>query len=159
MPKCALCCEERELQLSHLLPAALYRLLRNEGGKDPNPEIVRPGKNFTSSKQAVQPLLCSRCEGIFHRLGEDLVLRECARPEGFILQEQLAPMRPLAIDERAHVLLYDVAGLLGDRIDKYLYFGASVAWRAAVRSWRLFNRNYQISLGPTHLEQLPEVPT
>jgi hypothetical protein len=42
---CALCGKLTVLIDSHLLPKALYRLLRDSGAKNPNPVLVTKGKD------------------------------------------------------------------------------------------------------------------
>jgi hypothetical protein len=143
--QCGLCLQPRVLRGSHLLPAALYNFVRDQsGGTDRNPVHVTARKTFTSSKQIKAPFLCDDCEEKFSGNGESYVLKQCNRQDGtFRLGETLqAPSRP--VWEQGKYKLYDVAALLGNNTEQYLYFGASVFWRAAARSWRGVNR---INLG------------
>jgi len=50
---------------------------------------------------------------------------------------------------------YDVHPLLGNKIEQYLYFAASIFWRASAHHWRT-GRDWldPILLGPTYQEQL-----
>ncbi len=152
--RCGLCLSTSELRNSHLLPAALYNMARNlSGGTDPNPAVVTPSRSFTSSKQVSSPFLCEVCEGRFSRNGESYVLDQCFRPnDRFKLRELLKAAVPLESDVRYDV--YDVQPLLGNEVDQYLYFAASVFWRASAHHWRMgAERVAKISLGAKHQEQ------
>lgn len=134
--QCGLCLERRELHESHLLPAALYNLVRDPpSGPNRNPVHVTGRKSFTSSRQIKALFLCAGCEGRFSANGESYVLSQCDRQGGhFKLRELLRTSTPV-MDEGEYKL-YDVASLLGGNTDQYLYFGASVFWRASARSWK-----------------------
>jgi hypothetical protein len=55
------------------------------------------------------------------------------------------------------VKVYEVGGLLGVKVQQYLYFAASVFWRASARSWSHDGRLiYQIDLGSLYLQQFRE---
>ena len=50
--------------------------------------------------------------------------------------------------------VYDVEPLLGSNVDQYLYFAASVFWRASAHRWKMGNDPVgQISLGDRYQEQ------
>jgi hypothetical protein len=50
--------------------------------------------------------------------------------------------------------MYDVQPLLGEKVERYLYFAASVFWRACARQWKIGTEPLdKISLGPTYQEQ------
>lgn len=88
--RCRLCLGVKPLQNSHLLPKALYRLLRTAGKKNPSPVWFNRNSAWTSSSQFADQLLCSDCEQLFHRNGEDWVLRQCNRGKGrFCLQDEV----------------------------------------------------------------------
>ena len=48
---CALCMQMKDLQDSHLLPRAFYKLARSAGEKNPNPIVVTPIVAMKTSKQ------------------------------------------------------------------------------------------------------------
>ncbi len=132
--RCGLCHEMRELRESHLLPAALYRLARDPSRTNPNPVMVAGGRSIITSRQIADRFLCAECEDRFSRGGERHVVGQCARPNGdFRLRDLLARATPSCEDPPFRV--YDVAALLGPATDKYLYFAASVFWRAAAHKW------------------------
>lgn len=151
---CGLCLKPSKLQDSHLLPAALYKLSRDStGGTDPNPVVVTRSKAITSSKQVSSPFLCEDCEQRFSDNGERYVLAQCARPNGQCkLRELLQAASPLFDTPKFKV--YDVQPLLGNKVEQYLYFAASVFWRASAHSWKMGNDLVgQISLGAKYQEQ------
>jgi hypothetical protein len=149
---CGLCQLDRPLVDSHLLPAAAYKLAREPHRQNPNPIVVTRGRAGSSSRQISDEFLCAECEDRFSKYGERYVLAQCARPNGFALRDVLKTLPPLVEDEQFKV--FDVAGSLGSRVADYLYFAASVFWRAAARSWTLDSETIpQLRLGP-YEEQL-----
>ena len=136
---CGLCLQKKELQNSHLLPAALYRQLREPSdGSDPNPIVVTRSRAFTSSKQVSSPFLCTDCELRLSVKGENYVLTQCAKRNGtFKFRELLQSASPLCVDDMNQTAVYDVQRLLDTKVDQYLYFAASVFWRASARSWKM----------------------
>src|ERR1035441_5822279 len=96
-PRCRLCMKSKPLQNSHLLPKALFRLLRTQCARNPDPIWLTSKAAWTSSTQLVDELLCFDCEQRFHREGEDWVLRHCFRGKGrFRLREMIGGVQPLA---------------------------------------------------------------
>lgn len=152
--QCGLCLQRKELRDSHLLPAAVYKLLRTPtGGHDPNPVVIMPSRALTTSQQVSAPFLCGDCEQRFSRNGERYVIAQCARPDGqFKLRELLQTISPLY--DTPQFKVYDVQHLLGSQIDHYLYFAASVFWRASAYRWKMGIKSVgQITLGTTYQEQ------
>src|SRR5215468_10004854 len=95
--QCGLCRKTGELQDSHCLPKALYKLLRDPTRQNPNPVVVRPATTVTSSRQVSSYFLCKSCEGRFSSNGESIVLAECARSKTeFKLRERMLKTIPLA---------------------------------------------------------------
>ena len=153
MDRCGLCSQERELRDSHLLPAAVYKLAREPHRRDPNPVVITRRRAGTSSRQVSDHFLCSECENRFSRNGERYVLGQCARPDGFALRDQLLLLPVFCDDQRFRV--YEVSSILGSRVEHYLYFAASVFWRAGARSWTVDgDRIARIELGSEYQEQL-----
>lgn len=97
--------------------------------------------------------LCGGCEEKFSRNGERYVFNQCARAGGeFKLREILGPESPVCVD--AKFKIYDVTRLLGTRVDQYVYFAASVFWRASAHRWTLEGRALDlISLGSKYQEE------
>jgi len=153
MGRCGLCLVVKKLQKSHLLPAATYKLSRIESRSDPNPVVLTKRRSFTTSRQVSAYFLCDECENKFSRNGERYVLRQCARPSGeFKLHEILEKESPVCVDSRFKV--YDVTRLLDRCGDHYIYFAASVFWRASAHTWTMDGRALNlISLGAKYQEQ------
>src|SRR5579863_4191438 len=101
---CALCREERLLCDSHLLPKAIYRLMRDPDLKNPNPvHVVRDGAAVATSKQITDYLLCEECEQQFRRCGEDWAMAQCYREGSFKLRESLRATTPLSANPNIQV--------------------------------------------------------
>jgi len=81
-------------------------------------------------------------------------LSQCARPDGrFKLREILETTSPL--ESSGQVRVYDVESLLGDSIGQYLYFSASVFWRASAHTWyHETGPTGRFALGAEYQEQL-----
>ena len=148
---CGLCRELRELCDSHLIPAAAYKLSRSEDRRNQHPVVVRRTGIMTSAEQVRAHFLCRECEDRFSRCGERHVLGQCARPGGgFKLRQLLQSKQPTQVGER--FAIYSLASLPELRCEQYLYFAASVFWRAAARSWRYGDETAHIDLGTRDLE-------
>ena len=153
---CGLCLQHKELQNSHLLPAALYKQLKDpSAGLNDNPVLVTNERAFTSSQQVSSPFLCADCELRFSVNGENFVVTQCAKRDGsFNLRKLLQTVSPLSYYNKDGFALYDVQGLLCDKVEQYLYFAASIFWRASAHTWKFGSRQVgKISLGDTYQEQ------
>jgi hypothetical protein len=141
---CGLCLEDKLLLDSHLLPAALYKLCRNPKAKrNPNPIVVTHRKSVITSDQVKAPFLCASCESRLNENGEQYVLAQSVQPNGqFKLRKRLETSKPVYRDSRFRV--YDIYPLLGEKIGHYLYFAASIFWRAAAHPWKVKTE----SIGP-----------
>jgi hypothetical protein len=87
------------LQVSHLLPKALYRLVRASRGANGGHDLVYTTKvnSWPSPRQVTANLLCGKCEQLFNENGERWVLRQCYRGKhSFKLQETIKKCGPLA---------------------------------------------------------------
>jgi hypothetical protein len=144
--KCALCLSKRGLQLSHLLPRALYRLIGSgTGPSHPDTVLITDTRERKSSEQARRHLLCADCEQRLNDQGERWVLRNCYRGRGrFQLRQEL----------RTRLPLYPNPGLLAypaqpDEFRRLAYFCLSVIWRASLCDWECRGQVFpQIELGP-----------
>lgn len=153
---CGLCLQHKELQNSHLLPAAIYRQFRDPSAEfGPNPVLVSRTRAFTSSVQVSSPFLCSDCELRFSVDGENYVVTQCANRNGsFKLRQLLQTVSPLIDNKKHQFSAYNIQGLLGDKVEQYLYFSASVFWRASAHSWKIGGGQVgKISLGDKYQEQ------
>jgi hypothetical protein len=142
---CRLCLEEQDLQSSHFMPAAMYKIALESDGHPPI--ILTKNKKLQTSKQAQTPLLCSACEGLFNKRGEDWVLSRCWQSDGsFPLRDVLKKMAPAY--SKPGFKIFDTAGVPGIDHDKLVYCAASIFWRASVHDWHLVETNPALKLGP-----------
>jgi hypothetical protein len=129
---CALCLRHGELRRSHLLPAALYRIVGSGSNpKNPNTILITTDGSRESSKQAWLHLLCGVCEKRFCDYGERWVLQNCYRGRGrFRLRESVRQRPLLSTDEQ-----FEVYSASEDEIAHLAYFALSVTWRASLCDW------------------------
>ena len=143
---CRLCVEQRELQFSHLLPKALYRLVGR--ASDPqHPDTVQVTLNHRrkSSEQARRHLLCSDCEQRFSSVGEKWVLRNCYRGRG-VFRFRTELRQRTALDPVSEVEAYSAST---EEVGALAYFSLSVVWRASLCDWPARGKTYgPIDLGP-----------
>lgn len=151
--QCGLCREQRSLQKSHLMPAALYKLARDPARRNPNPVMITGGRASATSHQVAARFLCVDCEGRLSTAGERYVLGQCARPNGeFKIRELLQRAAPSFEGENFRV--YDAATLLRTHTEYYLYFAASVFWRGSARAWSPPSANHRrFTLGDAYQEE------
>jgi hypothetical protein len=143
--RCELCRKNSELVESHLISAAAYKSAQ---GLQVGTTAVVGHKAFFTSKQVKAHFLCNNCERQLNTCGENDVLPQIYQPNGqFKLRELLQASR--SHESRPQGTVYDVQPLLGKMIESYLYFAASIFWRASARRWKL-DRDWldRIVLGP-----------
>jgi len=137
MPKrgiCKLCREEKNLQESHYIPAALYP-------KSQKLEYATRIGSGVVVEHMKALLLCSNCERRFDQNGESEVLRHIAPKsvKRFPLHEKLRLALPREVedDSISRFAGYDI----GLDMDKFAYFTLSVVWRSAVHQWVFLDGN------------------
>ena len=143
---CRLCLQNRQLQDSHLLPKALYRMCRFEGTPNPNPLMVSARGSMQTSKQIKDFLLCRTCEQRLCANGERYAMSQVSRREGFALLKTLES----SSNRRSggDLTFYYETSSLGIKRVKLAYFALSVFWRASAHTWCRPERNVpMISLG------------
>jgi hypothetical protein len=128
---CKLCLNEADLQQSHYLGRALYRLSSDEGEL---PIVMSPDLVIQDQKQIKDYVLCWNCEQRFTQMGEDYVMRMVNRKGGFKLME-LIRANPIRRTEGEYTV-YRAADM-GVDTDALAYFALSVIWRGA-HIWRTF---------------------
>jgi hypothetical protein len=136
---CRLCLTPSELQDSHLLPKALYKLLKNtaasDGQKNPNPVVVNKKIALKTSAQISDYLLCKQCERRFSTGGEKWMMEHCWRSDSdFPLRSTLENATPVHVGHSG-LSIYEGASISGVDIAKTVYFAASVFWRASAHEW------------------------
>lgn len=135
---CKLCLKDKQLVESHLIPKAIYENVKKFDEPDNRDIIIAESENkraFYSDKQIKQKALCRGCEDRFNKGGEDLILREYLRsPNKFILLEKLNSIEePILFKGEEWFKPIDIIGL---QPEKYLYFAASIFWRASAINWK-----------------------
>jgi hypothetical protein len=152
---CALCRQTKHLRDSHLLPAGVLRLLRDDSLKNPNPFLMSLDHVGQTSSQAKQYLLCGDCEQRFSEKGEKWIINHCYHESdrSFQLRDRLNAAKPIFSGSNGGA--YDASKIGGIDIEKLVYFSASVIWRASVRNWQLQKQPYgAIQIGAGHQEEL-----
>ena len=147
--KCALCLQTADLQDSHFLPKAFYKLARNAGDKNPNPIIVNPNVAMKTSQQASDHLLCAVCEDRFNKGGESWITQHCWRSEtNFPLHFALKAAMPGYASNDFSV--YKAVEIPGVDVGKLTYFAMSVFWRGAVHQFGPIagHKPVKLELGP-----------
>ena len=136
---CKLCLREGQLLRSHLIPRAYYKLLRTPGADDPNPITAYEDITRTSQDQMAQRLLCEACEDRLNKSGERWVLLNNYRLDG------PSPMYRALLAAKADTkfpsgTVYSALSVPEIDIEKLVYFGASIFWRASVADWTIGGR-------------------
>jgi hypothetical protein len=133
---CGLCLRLADLQVSHLLPAALYRSL---AGPENRPIYVSSTVRLYSSRQIQAPQLCEDCEQRLHREGEDWFLRNCwrrgRRGTTFHARAALEAATPHSISSREGAIVYAAAQVPAIDVKQLSYFAASVFWKGTLPGW------------------------
>jgi hypothetical protein len=132
MGSCKLCLQTNALQDSHLVPAAMYKYLRDPAKKNPNPVVAGRKGTKTTSKQVKDYLLCAVCEDLFNNNGERWMLKQVWNGNRFPLRDRLNVAVPLNTFKGFVTFSGRSAGI---ETDKLGYFALSVVWRAAVHVW------------------------
>jgi hypothetical protein len=150
--KCKLCWEERELQDSHLLPAAVYRMCRSESDEvaDPigirNDQKIKAFRVFQTSKQITGHVLCFECEQILNANGEDWVLPQLSTLKAFPLYERLTSIEPAIVE--GDLAAYESFRVPDIRTDSLIHFGMGIFWKAAAHDWQTGHGTLRLEFGP-----------
>jgi hypothetical protein len=147
---CRLCLTPAvELRDSHFMPAALYKIARDESSSNPHPGVVSKSVALSSPRQVSDYLLCAACEERFEQGGESWVIPRCWHDERtFPLRDVLVSTAPVSPSE-PDFLFYEGANIPAIETDQLAYFAASLFWRAAVHDWKIHGQVCpRLSLGP-----------
>jgi hypothetical protein len=145
---CKLCLNTADLQWSHYLPKALYRLQRPDGE---NPYYSSSQLIIQDQKQIADYLLCSVCEQRFSELGETHVLKLVHRNhEGFKLFEIIRG-NPFGRWSEGYYTVYRADNLRLDT-EPLAYFALSIIWRGT-HTWKTFNGCATGALNLQHHEE------
>jgi hypothetical protein len=144
----AVCLRDDVLQDSHLLPKALYKLVRGEDG---GPIISNRHNAWTTDKQVTKHLLCSACELRFHKYGEDWTLQHIYRGQkGFMLLDALSRCTPVA--KKPEFSVYALSEMRDVSVHELSYFAVSIFWRSAATNWKIDNHSLpRPTFGPKYM--------
>lgn len=134
MPKrgiCKLCLNPGDLQESHMIPRALYKMAKEPGF---DPVVMTRDVALHTSKQVQDYVFCWDCEQKFNDRGEKYVLGLVHKNGFFPLLNRLELVRVPTMLSKS-VARYTT---VGTEIDtrKMAYFALSVIWRSAVHEWK-----------------------
>src|SRR5258708_986837 len=123
---CKLCHRsDQDLQDSHLLGAAIYKMMLATGHKNPHPLSGFKGKVRKSAEQIRQHAFCLECEKRLHENGEDWVFDNCYKERrGFPLRENLKKGKPVL--EGGRSTCYSASQIPSVDVAKLVYFGTSI---------------------------------
>jgi hypothetical protein len=151
--KCKLCGEERELQDSHLLPAAVYRMCRSETDQVADPIGIRNDRKikafrvFQTSKQITGHALCFSCEQILNTKGEDWVLPQLSTIHGgFPLFEKLTTIEPAIVE--GDMAAYESVKVPYIHTDSLIHFAMGIFWKGAAHDWQTGHGTLRLEFGP-----------
>src|SRR5450631_3294632 len=122
--KCKLCLNQGELLKSHLIPAAVSKLLRARQNPNPNPLVVTKDWIGQSSEQVAEYVFCRKCEDIFNDGGERWLIPRLASLDGFPLYEMLTSAQPFF--QQDDLLAYRTSSIPGLEITKVVHFAMAV---------------------------------
>lgn len=149
MEQCKLCLRYvTSLEESHFLSAGIYRILRDENEKNPNPWLLTGKTAVQTSRQMKARLLCRDCEQRFSKFGEDWVLKHCLRKDGsFPLASILASRTPDVHSDTNPTRIYHASRIPEINIPALAYFAASIFWRGSIHPWN-DDGSIPVRLGP-----------
>ncbi len=147
--KCKLCLQsDVELQDSHYLSKAIYKILRDEKARNKDPFLITKTAIVQTSRQLKRHLLCRPCEIRLNKGGENWVLRHCLQNDGrFPLAENLASAKPVLSAQGNPTRVYSAAEVPGVGIPQISYFAASIFWRGSIYPWN-DDGSIPVQLGP-----------
>jgi hypothetical protein len=139
-----MCLEDKDLALSHLMPAALYEYFRS--GNLP-PIKIGHGIVMSTDRQTKDYVLCQPCEEILNQGGETWLNPKLAT------MERIFPLYDLLVQGPADLTDHDGAAYraaLNPAIEsqKIIHYAAGLFWKASVHSWLGGTKEPRIYLGP-----------
>ncbi|QXQ16666.1 hypothetical protein [Pseudomonas tolaasii] len=155
MGVCALCKIESELKNSHLIPAAAYQHVRGKkesGGGSPIRIDGGTRSAFQSDKQITQFLLCSNCENLLSKNGENIISKLWWTHGGFPLLDKMKLESVVGgVDE---FLVHTHSNLDARDREGLFYFAVSIFWRAHVWNWSGQTDPYKKALGDKYEKEI-----
>ncbi len=151
--KCKLCLLEKDLQDSHLMPAAVYRRTLTPDAKNQHPVAITEKGMVHTSEQVRDFVFCRECEGRFDKGGENYAMRLISTKTRFPLLEKLKTARCLT--SRNGWRGYAENDTRDVNRDLIAYFAVSVFWRASIHVWKWAEgRTAHIELGKKYNEAM-----
>src|SRR5260370_30210325 len=148
--KCKLCLlEGMELQDSHFLSKGIYKILRDDNAKNPNPWSLTDEKAVQISFQLKAPLLCRHCEQErISRNGQSWRVAKCLKKDGSCpLAPVLASTPPDVSLSTTPTRVHYAARIPEIDRSALAYFAASIFWRGSIHPWNR-DGSVPIKLGP-----------
>lgn len=125
----------------------MYKALRNDGGNNPNPVLMTTTALLQKSQHVRDYVLCGDCEQLLNRKGESWVVHNAFTGREFRLQERVLRSQAVSPIDDPRLIAYAGAEIDGVDMEKLVYFGASLFWRASVHRWRLLDARIHGPLG------------
>jgi hypothetical protein len=149
MEQCKLCLHlVGRLEDSHFLSKGIYKRLRDDSKKNPNPCRITPNGMVQTSDQMKARLLCRDCEQRLCKLGKDWVLKHCLQlDDSFPLASMLSSTLPDVSAAGNPTKLYYTSKKPGINVSALAYFAASIFWRGSIHPWN-YDSTIPIRLGP-----------
>ena len=152
---CKLCTLRKDLQESHFVPRALYKMARGSGTKgNQDPHVLTAKARKSSSHQIKDYVLCRDSEQRFSKGGEDYVMRLVTKRDGqFPFLDMLQAIPPTL--QTPKLSAYSAAQTPAIERAKIAYFALSVFWRASVHTWEQESgEKVRIDLGEKYNEEI-----
>ncbi len=131
---CALCKKKRQLKRSHILPQGLYKKTgRSVVPHESNLTTLdfEKDKSFTTSRQHKEHLLCSDCEDLLNRGGENYSIPLLYDESGFGLRDKLNGLNFYKASRGQRIWHESTAREVLD-INKIKHFVAGILWKHSV---------------------------
>jgi hypothetical protein len=146
-PPCKLCLQNKPLQESHLIPAAVYKRFYSPSHPNPNPMLISSRGVIQTSRQTKTHLLCNECEDVLNRNGEKWVLPRIANVDkSFPLFDMLTKVSPDCV--LPNISAYSASRNQEINVAALTHFAMGIFWKASVHHWQGRDNTPQISLGP-----------
>lgn len=145
---CRLCLAHAELRESHLIPRAIYKLLRSPADSHPNQVLITEEEKVRTQQQVKDYVFCDRCEQLLNDRGERWVIEHAWRSvSDFRILDALSVTKPSAA--APGFAAYDGAAA-GLDMAQIVHFGAGIFWRSAAYQWSPVERRTppRLELGP-----------
>jgi hypothetical protein len=148
---CGLCkAEGVALCYSDLLPKAVVKWVRLSADpieENPNPIFVTKNISKPLNFRVAEYFLCLECEGLLNRCGETWTLKNAYRGKTkFPLRDSISQGTRLISLQNADLINAKVLPTVN--LEKLIYFGVSVFWKACARKWWALDHAAQLEFGP-----------